>query len=86
MNDTTRPVHFIGMAGLHGYLPQTCDVYDTYDDAVDSLADLHELGKRRRAELRRDGFLELNIRRDGNEYCEITECDCDDPECHSDSM
>ena len=76
--------HFIGMAGLHGYLPQTCSSYDTYADAVDSMADTHELGKNRRSQLKRDGYLELNLHRDGNEYIEITECECDTPEDHND--
>jgi hypothetical protein len=74
------------MAGLHGYFPQTCDVYDSHDDAAAGLADIHGLGKHRRATLRRDGYLELNLRRDGNEYCEILECECDDPMCHSERM
>ena len=77
--------HYIAMAGLHGCLPQTCEVYETYDEAVDALADLHELGDRRRRELRRDGSLELNLHRDGNEYCEIEERDCATPSVHSDS-
>lgn len=77
--------HYIGMAGLHGYLPNTCEVYTAYEDAVESLASLHELGKKRRAALKRDGSLELNIRRDGNEYIEITDCQCATPEEHSDS-
>ena len=77
--------HFIGMAGLHGYLPQTCDVYDHYQDAVDSLASLHELGKTRTRLLKRDGYIELNLGRDGNEYIEISECDCNEPWIHSDS-
>ena len=77
--------HYIGMAGLHGYLPNCCETYDTYDDAVDGMADMHDLGVRRIRKLRRDGYLELNLGRDGNEYIEITECDCEDPESHSDS-
>ena len=77
--------HYIGMAGLHGYLPNCCETYDTYDDAVEGMADMHDLGVRRTRELRRDGYLELNLDRDGNEYIEITECDCEDPESHSDS-
>ena len=77
--------HWIGMAGIHGYLPATCDVYESPKQAADSLADLHDLGKRRRAELRRDFYIELNIHRDGNEYAEITECNCDNPNEHSDS-
>lgn len=72
--------HYIGMAGLHGCLPQTCNSYETYQDAVDSLASLHELGRARHQELERDGYLELNL----NEYCEITECDCDTPNDHND--
>lgn len=77
--------HYIGMAGLHGCLPQTCDVYATYKSAVESLASLHELGKKRTRELSRDGYLELNLHRDGNEYCEVTECTCSNPREHSDS-
>ena len=76
--------HFIGMAGLYGYLPIYCDFFDSYNDAVESLADLHELGKKRRAELKKNGFIELNLHKDGNEYAEITECDCSDPSQHSD--
>lgn len=78
--------HFIGMAGLHGCMPATCDVYDTHNDAAASLADLHDLGVNRAAALRRNGYLELNLHRDGNEYAEITECDCAEPWIHSDSM
>lgn len=79
-------IHWIGMAGLHGCLPATCDVYDSAADAAESMAQIHDLGKRRRAELRRDLYLELDIHRDGNEYIEITECNCSTPEEHSDSM
>jgi hypothetical protein len=83
--------HFIGMAGLHGYLPQTCDVYDSVRDAADSLAAIHELGKRRTRKLAHDRYIELNLhdsplnQGDGNEYAEIVECDCGTPEVHSDS-
>ena len=73
------------MAGLHGYLPQMCEVYDDHERAVEGLAQIHDLGKRRTAELRRNDYLELNLRRDGNEYCEIEECNCETPEIHSDS-
>lgn len=73
-------VHYHYGAGLHGslyeYGPHT--TYD-YDQAVDDLADTHELGRRRRAQLKRDGYLEMNLHRDGNEYCEIVECN--NPDC-----
>ena len=75
--------HWIGMAGLHGCLPQTCGGYDTYDDACKALVDTHELDRNRRRELRRDGYLELNLHRDANEYIEITECDCASPKDHN---
>ncbi len=78
-------VHYIGMAGLHGCMPQTCDVYESQEAAAESLASIHDLGKRRTRELKRDGYIELNLRRDGNEYAEITSCTCDEPETHSDS-
>lgn len=76
--------HFIAMAGLHGYIPNTCQSYDTLDAAVDDLSTTHELGKKRRAALKRDLYLELNLKRDGNEYCSIETCDCATPEIHND--
>ncbi len=78
--------HYIGMAGIHGCMPQTCDVYDSVKSAAESLASIHELGRNRRRKLQRDEYLELNIQRDGNEYAEITECSCDTPGIHSDSQ
>lgn len=79
-----QKTHFVGMAGLHGYMPNYVSNYDTYDDAVDYLASMHELGSRRKAELKRNGYIELNIHKYGNEYAEIEACNCDDPECHND--
>jgi len=78
------PQHYVAMAGLHGCMPIYKTVLDSYNDAVNNLSDLHELGRRRRQELKRDGYLELNLHRDGNEYCEIVACDCDDPDSHGD--
>lgn len=75
--------HFIGMAGIHG-CPATCDVYDSVKDAAESLASLHERGDRFRRELQRNQYAELRPQ-DGNEYCEISECECSEPEIHSDS-
>jgi hypothetical protein len=75
--------HYIAMAGLHGFLPQTCEVFDTARDAADFLADVHELGKNRRAKLQSQKYLELNLKRDGNEYAEIKLCECDNPDSHS---
>ncbi len=77
--------HYIAMAGLPGCLSQYCATHDTYQAAVDDLAQVHELGRSRKAQLKRDGSLELNLYRDGNEYCEIIKCDCADPSVHSNS-
>ena len=82
--------HYIAMAGLHGCLPQFCCSAETYSQAVDILAEAIPLGKRRKAELKRTGSLELHLHGttqyegDGHEYCEIVECDCDDPTIHND--
>jgi len=77
-------VHYIAMSGIHGCLPQYCASHSTIRDAVEDLATLHEIGKNRQRTLRHDLYLELNSERDGAEYCEIAECDCDDPDCHND--
>ena len=74
--------HFVAMAGIHGCMPQFLCSAETVADAAEILADVHELGRDRRRALKRDRYLELNMRRDGNEYCEIVECDCDHPEEH----
>lgn len=76
--------HYIAMAGLHGCIPNFCDSYESVSDAVESLAQIHDLGRRRKAELKRNLYLELNLQRDGNAYCEIQECNCGHPEDHSD--
>jgi len=81
----TTARHYIGMAGLHGCMPSCCGTYDSVKDAAEGLGDIHELGKNRRQALRRDLYLELNHARDGNEYCEIIECSCDDPEAHDEN-
>jgi len=81
MKKTDR--HFIGMAGLHGYLPSFCDVFESQEDASEALSQLHDLGIRRARRLKIDGYLELNLKRDGNEYCEIEECNCDDASIHT---
>jgi len=74
--DRSAASHYLALAGLHGCMCQ-------YSSAVDDLAQLHDLGRDRKRKLKRTGYLELNLHRDGNEYCEITECDCDDPEVHN---
>ena len=78
--------HYIAMAGIEGCLTSYCGVHLTYEDAVEDLATLHGLGRKRRKELNKFGFLPLNLDKDGNECCEIIECDCNEPGEHQDYM
>ena len=82
------------MSGMHGCLPDHCEVFETYADADADLVQLFELGRTREARLRKNSYLELTPSpieladeefSFGAEYCEITECTCDDPSVHSDS-
>ena len=77
--------HFIGMAGIHGCMPSTCASYESVKDAAEELASIHDLGEKRTRELRRNQYIELDMHRDGNEYAEITECDCSNPTQHNDA-
>jgi hypothetical protein len=79
------PKHYIAAGGIHGCMPAFCSSFDEYDDAVNYIVEIHELGKKRKRALKRDGSIELNMRRDGNEYADITECNCDTPQDHDDS-
>ena len=76
--------HYIACGGMHGCMTNFSYTCDSYDGAIDVIVSIHELGKRRAAELRRDGYIELNLHRDGNEYAEVIECECDNPDEHSD--
>lgn len=85
--------HYIAMSGSHGCLPDHCEVFETYKDAVSDLVQLFDLGRTREARLRKNFYLELtpnpveeNQGEDfGAEYCEIEACDCDNLLVHSDS-
>ncbi len=52
-------MHFIAMAGLHGCIPNHCEVFPSFPEAVGDLAELHNLGPRRRAQLWQARYLEL---------------------------
>lgn len=75
--------HYIYGSGEYGCL------YDNgpfltfdLDSAVESLAGTFDLGRTRKARLKRDMSLELNPAKDGADYCEIQECSCARPEEH----
>ena len=76
--------HYIAMGGEIGCLPDNCYSYDRLQQAVDSLADLYELSKRQIGELKSYGITYLRPDQ-GGAYCEITECECDDPDQHNDN-
>lgn len=76
------PVHYTYGNGSYGCLYDSFGVSDTYQGAVDWLTQLFELGRTRKATLKRNGYLDLNSRRDGADYCEINICDCGDIESH----
>lgn len=70
-------VHYIGMAGLCGYMPSAYFGPSLYrGDIAQSIGDLHELSDRKIKRLRRDWYIDLNLHVDGNEYGEIVECAC----------
>jgi hypothetical protein len=85
--------HYVAMSGMHGCLPDHCEVFESHKDAAEDLTQLFDLGSTRKARLRKDSYLELTPNpveesQDedfGAEYCEITVCDCDNPLVHSDS-
>lgn len=80
-----KKTHYIAMAGLKGYLPNYCQAHNTRKEAVDDLCEMHELTLPRIKELRKYGYVDLNIHKHGNEYAEVTECSCDNPEQHNDN-
>jgi len=80
-----RTRHYHAIAGLRGCIPNYSEKLGSYREAVDDLANLHELGHTRKAKLARAGYLDLNLGCDENPYAEIIECDrgdcvSDDPE------
>jgi hypothetical protein len=85
--------HYIAMSGMHGCLPDHCEVFETRADAVTDLTSLFELGRIRETRLKENGYLELEVslieaaQGDcfGADYCEISACNCATPEIHSDS-
>ena len=78
--------HYIIGNGEPGCLYDGCGVCRTLDDAVQSLAEMFNLGRTRKAELKRQRYLRLKPARDGSSYCEITHCNCSTPWIHDENM
>ena len=66
---------YVAMAGLKGYLPNYSDIFDSKEEAVDALLDLHEIDHCSQVadELTEFGYSDLNLEVNGNEYAEIVE-------------
>jgi hypothetical protein len=77
--------HYIYGSGEYGCLYDDGPHYaESLQDAVSALAETFDLSHRRQAELKRNRSLDLNPRRDGASYCEISECGCMTPQNHQD--
>jgi hypothetical protein len=79
-----NPTHYIGSAGLSGYISNYCEAYETRRGAAESLATMHDLSEHGRVyrDLMRNGHAYLP-KDAGNEYAAIDECDCNAPWEHS---
>ncbi|MBD3261582.1 MAG: hypothetical protein GF334_07870 [Candidatus Altiarchaeales archaeon] len=78
--------HYIAMVGLYGCLPNSCDVYKTKKDAIESIIFIQGTKRGYIGNLRKHGYTDMDLNEFGNEYAEIIECDCDEPHIHQDSM
>src|SRR5271165_395859 len=84
MTLTKTLTHYICGSGEHGCLYNNGPfAADTYQSAVDSLAETFELGRTRKARLFADSYLKLNPSKDGASYCDIVKCDCRRPWEHN---
>jgi len=75
-------IHYIGMNGTSGCMPDSCNAYETKRAAVESLTDLLELTTRQARELSRDGLVYCKPGQ-GADYAEVSECTCSEPWVHS---
>lgn len=74
--------HYIAQSGSHSCLPDFCDVFQRREEAVNTLASLHELSGTQKRVLRQDGIVRLTF---GADYAQVTACECGHPQLHSDS-
>ena len=80
--ESKDPVHYTYGNGSYGCLYDSCGATRTYQEAVNYFAQLFELGRTRKATLKRNSRLDLNNHKDGADYCEIQECNCGDISSH----
>lgn len=71
--------HWIAMSGVMvGCLPEFCEPFQKRKEAVDTLADLHEMSHSQHRTLRKEGVVGL-----GMGYAEVVECNCKTPGVHT---
>ena len=79
--------HYVAMSGLTGCLPDTCQSFPRLQDAIDFLSDLWSDYRGVKSALRTIRYWERNdpsYMMGDLQYCEIVECNCDDPTIHND--
>jgi hypothetical protein len=76
--------HYIYGSGMLGCLYDFCGASETLDEAVEALAANFDLGRTRKARLKRDRILTMKPI-DGAEYCEIKACHCSVPWGHDEN-
>jgi hypothetical protein len=77
-----KNLHWIGMNGSRGCMPDFCAAYDTRSAPVEELANHLELTDAQRKELDDVGIVEC-VPDQGAAYAEIQECNCDKPWEHT---
>lgn len=70
-----QDLYYLIHSGMHGCLPNDTGTATSYDDAVDYAVSLFSLGRDRKAQLKKNSTLELNLKRDFAEYVEIVPVD-----------
>jgi hypothetical protein len=78
--------HYITTSGSRGCLPDNCEAFDYFEDAVSYLSELFDLGYAEEEQLRTDKYLELDHAKYGAEYCDIEWCDCGNISIHQDGV
>lgn len=79
--------HYIAMSGIVGCLPDCCESFNRLNDAVEFLGDLWNDFRGVKSSLRKDRIWykpAIDSWAGSLDYCEIVECDCDNPEIHND--
>lgn len=77
--------HYIAGSGSYGCLYDCCTVHETESEAISALMERFELTGKRWASLLSEAAYADLPRDAGADYCEIVECNCDNPSQHEDA-